>query len=222
MVEAYPLQWPESWPRTASGRRERANFSERSTRASVGNHHPRLPVSIYKAVTELNNELRLLKAKSVVISSNLRVRLDGDPYRDQREPEDPGVAVYFVLDGVEKCMPIDRWSRAADNIRAIAKCIEAIRGMDRWGAKSFLDAAFSGFQALPPPDGYETGPGRTTVRIVRSIHEILGVNEAINDKSYLEYQYKNAAKRLHPDTGGSVEAFQELQESWEKFKRNNP
>ncbi|HGG04708.1 MAG TPA: hypothetical protein ENK28_04565 [Aliiroseovarius sp.] len=37
-------------------------------------------------------------------------------------------------------------------MRAIGKTLEALRGIDRWGTAEFLNQAFQGFTALPPPD----------------------------------------------------------------------
>ena len=214
MTEAFPLQWPEAWPRTSPSQRKRAAFGQKS---SSGYGLQRRTIT--SAFNELYNELRMLGASNVVLSSNLRRRLDGSPIGDQRQPEDPGVAVYFVLDKVEKCMPIDRWDRVEDNMVAIAKCINALRGMDRWGAKNFINAAFRGFAALPPPDGYEAGSAQGYTKIVRSFYDITGINPQITDFGYLEYSYKSMAKRLQPDNGGNNESMQELNEAWAKLKK---
>jgi hypothetical protein len=99
------------------------------------------------------NEIRKLGSKQVVISSNLELRNDGLPRASQRAPTDQGVAVYFNLNGRSQCFPCDRWTTVEHNLWAIAKSIEALRGLERWGAKTMVDAAFRGFQALPAPDG---------------------------------------------------------------------
>ena len=65
MAEAFPLQWPEGWPRTPSGRRRKSKFG-----SNLG----------ISQVTMLKNELRLLGAKNVIVSSNVAVRNDGLPY----------------------------------------------------------------------------------------------------------------------------------------------
>ena len=68
-----------------------------------------------------------------MISTNLKLRLDGLPRSDQATPADPGVAVYFELDGKTIVLACDKWNRVADNIYAIAKHVDALRGQDRWG-----------------------------------------------------------------------------------------
>ncbi|MDJ0712576.1 MAG: hypothetical protein QNJ14_19490 [Woeseiaceae bacterium] len=88
----------------------------------------------------------------VVISSDLKLRLDGLPRSSQREPEDPGVCVYWVTAaGDRRCMAIDRYDKIADNLAAIAATLEAMRSIERHGGAEILDRAFTGFTALPAP-----------------------------------------------------------------------
>src|SRR3546814_9453399 len=85
------------------------------------------------ALDRLEAELTRLGARGIILSSNLERTLSGAPRSGQADPADPGVAVYFTLKGKDTVLACDRWYRAADNMVAIAKHIEAIRGMDRWG-----------------------------------------------------------------------------------------
>lgn len=134
MVFTDPLEWPVGWPRDSRPRR--ANFAN---------------LTLFRAAQDVESELRRLGARSVVITTNLRIKQDGMPYSNQRNPEDAGVAVYFSLDGRQQCFPCDRWDRIEHNLRAICKSIEALRGLERWGSKHMVNAAFEGFKALPPP-----------------------------------------------------------------------
>lgn len=133
MHEAYPLHWPEGWP-----------VNEKPK-------HSQFNTSFEKARTGLFAELRRLGASDIVLSTNIPLRKDGMPYARQFADMDCGVAVYFRLNDKLQCFPCDKWKTVGDNIHAIAKTIEAMRGIDRWGSKAMLDAAFSGFQALPEP-----------------------------------------------------------------------
>ncbi len=81
-MEAYPLQWPPSWPR--SKRPEHSRFGE---------------LTLEKGKNEIIRELELMNAKEIIISTNLKLRIDGFPYSNQRQPDDRGVAVYFKLKG---------------------------------------------------------------------------------------------------------------------------
>ena len=136
MTEAYPLQWPTCIPRTDRRKVEVSRFS---------------PGTRHREAMNVRAELARLGAKNVIISTNLKLRNDGLPFSSQREPDDRGVAVYFDYLGSQKCFPCDKWTKVADNLRAIFKSIEAMRGLERWGSKSFVEAAFTGFTALPAP-----------------------------------------------------------------------
>ena len=134
MTEAYPLQWPSHRPRTQ--RRQRSRFG----------------VSFARARTELFNELRLMGARLAVLSTNFALRRDGLPYANLPEPNDPGVAIYFEWKGRQMVFSCDRWDKVRDNARAISYTISALRGLDRWGTGDAVEAAFTGFEALPPPN----------------------------------------------------------------------
>jgi hypothetical protein len=132
MTAAYPLQWPTGKKRTSY--RESSRFRS----------------SFAVARDELINELKMLGAKQVVISTNVPLRQDGLPYANFRQPADPGVAVYFQYKNNSMCFACDRWQKIDDNIQAIRHTINALRGIARWGTGDILTAALTGFTALPP------------------------------------------------------------------------
>lgn len=144
MTEAYPLQWPTGKPRTQ--RPQRSRFDTQMSYAR----------------DQLINELNLLGAKDVVLSTNIPLRNDGLPYARYSTPEDQGAAVYFIYDENQMCFACDRWDLVKDNIQAIRKTIEALRGIARWGTGDMMKAAFQGFEALPAPSSSKW-------------HDILGV-----------------------------------------------
>lgn len=185
-VEAYPLAWPAGKPRTPWHKIERSRFEP-------GNR----PQEVANVIAELGR----LGARNVVVSTNLRLRNDGLPYARDRAPDDQGVAVYFDYAGGQKCFACDRWRTIEENLRAIFKSIEAIRGLERWGSKSFVDAAFTGFAALP-------APGQ---QAKRSWRQVLGVGHdgPVNAADINAY-YREVARRAHPDMGGSADAMAEV------------
>ncbi len=117
MTDAYPLSWPAGWPRT--------EYPKRAAFKTTGG----------RSMQNLLNQLQLMKASNLVISSNVMLRLDGLPYANQRRPDDPGVAVYFTLKGEQQCIPCDRWDLVDHNIHAIGLTVEALRGLERWGPR---------------------------------------------------------------------------------------
>lgn len=127
--DQYPLQWPEGWPRTAEILRRRSSF---------GNGRP---MSAFQTAIEVMDEMDRLGAANAVITSFLPTRSDGLPYSAGR-CEDPGIAVWFVLDGHERVFACDQWETPAENMRAIAKSVQ-----------------FAGFAALPPGQHRSRRPG---------------------------------------------------------------
>lgn len=218
-VEAYPLHWPAGVSRTTQ--RMNAKFGT-STRTEHG-WRQRRDITVAEARSRLLGEMSAMTRSGrtwrvnpdeVVISSNMPTRLDGLPRSGSVEPKDPGVAVYFHLDGVPHCLPCDRWTAVADNLAAIAAHVGAMRGMERWGVGD-IKAAFAGFRALPPPNTIT--PAMTLEEAARWMAQVCG--ETITVKDLLESvditkaAYRTAARRTHPDTGGSQEQFVILQEA---------
>lgn len=155
-VEAYPLSWPAGWPRSKYP--QSARFDTSFTSARDG----------------LFREIKLLGGTHVVLSSNLSLRRDGIPLAGQRQPSDKGVAVYFYRRGKQMAFACDRWNKIEDNIRAVAKTIEAVRGIDRWGASEMMERAFTAFEALPSPRKHAgtfsvCGVARQPMKLVRPI-----------------------------------------------------
>lgn len=192
MTEAYPLAWPMARPRTQAGRRREASFGKKSA-DTYGGFAYKKSLTIADALRRLQDEIDRIGARDFVLSSNLRRNLDGSPKSGQAEPEDPGVVLYFTLKGKPICMPCDTYRRAADNIAAIAKHIEATRAIERYGVASIAEM-FSGFTALPAP---------------KSPWEILGVPPG-SDADTIRGAHRRKATTVHPDTGGSTAAMAEL------------
>ncbi len=187
--KGYPLSWPFNWKRTTGSKRQFSLFRQTFARAR----------------DQLLHEISLLGGKHPVISSNLMLKLDGFPYANQRAPEDPAVAVYFELFGKQQCIPCDKWKTVTDNITAIQKTINALRGIERWGAKDLVEAAFRGFQALPAPEDV----------LIPNTQYFLDCQTQEEGR----VKYKQLARKLHPDVGGTEGEFQEMQRQFhQRFK----
>lgn len=193
---AYPLTWPLGRPRTPAKARMKAPFHRRATfQGTYGVQRDKRPLTLSDARDELIEELGRLGAAAVVISTNVELRRDGIPRGDRRAPDDPGVAVYFTRKARQVCFCCDRWTTVEANLKAIAKTIEAIRGIDRWGTGDMVDAAFTGFQALPAPKNWR---------------QVLGDKKSVEE---VEEAYKQLAYKRHPDRGGSNESMAELNDA---------
>lgn len=189
MKEAYPLCWPPGYHRTPS--RINSNFKQ----------------SMEKAQQALRRELSLLKASDLIVSTNLRVRSDGGLYTADlsRQIEDPGVAIYFRYKKKDVSMCADQYKTVWENIYALAKGIEALRGMERWGVSDFLDRVFTGFAALPPSVSY------------RPWYLVLGVSRDADAES-VKATYRQLCKANHPDVGGNKDRMDEILKAYQEWE----
>ncbi|MGF6806245.1 hypothetical protein OKW30_001371 [Paraburkholderia sp. Clong3] len=196
MIAAYPLQWPEGWPRTKSYARQHGKFS-RQRRANY-----REDLTVADGVERVLLELGRLGIgrDDIVISTNLKTRLDGLPRSDQKAPDDPGVAVYWEKRrGGRKVMAVDRYQKVADNLAAVAATLDAMRAIERHGGAQILERAFTGFTALPAPEA------------PRHWREVIGVPAYVRDMATVRAEYRRRAAQHHPDRpGGSHDAMTEL------------
>ena len=183
MTKEYPLQWPQGWPR-ARLRKPGAFRSPHSTQAGTITYHQ----AEHRVVYELAKlGLRSDRQGHVIVISTNMIR--------DREPADPGAAVYFQKPGGPmRVIAIDIYSQVAHNVAAIAATLEAMRAIDRHGGAQIMERAFTGFDALPPPMNW------------RNVLGLIGhpTPEEISAR------YNLLAKERHPDKGGSAAAFDEL------------
>lgn len=132
-INAYPLTWPQQFPRAKQ--REAGRFK----------------TTINGALKNVQDSLRMFASDSgkkldgLIISSNVTL--------GAQRPEDPGVAVWFTWDGLGICIAVDRYTSVESNLQAIHHIIEARRVELRHGTLALVRATFTGFKALPAPAG---------------------------------------------------------------------
>ena len=209
-IPAFPLQWPAGWKRTHGGPRTRARFVTKERRYSQHSGNAYLhskELSIADGVERVRAELGRMGVRDddLVISSNLELRLDGFPRSNQREPADPGIAVYWRDKGETRCMAIDRYDRVADNLAAVAATLEAMRAIERHGGAEILNRAFTGFTALPAPGTTEWW---AVLGVPRDAHA-----------SNVEAAYRRLRGQHHPDRGGDADKFHAVQHAYEAWQQ---
>lgn len=191
-VEAFPLQWPAGSQRA----KERKYSSFQCT--------------VAQARDGINKQIGLLKGINLIISSNVPVRANGDMYATMKPVDgDTGVAVYFTWKGEQYVVACDAYVYLWENLRAIEKSIEAMRGLERWGASDILRQAFMGFKALP-----------ASAPVKRDWWDVLGVEK----KSYpneVKSAYRWLLQKYHPDKPGTgdAELFNEVQAAYAKYQK---
>lgn len=129
-ISAYPLAWPQSFPRTR--RREPSRFNT-TIAGALGN----VQTSVHRFARDSRKSL-----DNLVISSNVTLGID--------RPADPGVAIWFTWDSMQVCIPIDRYSSVESNLQAIHHIIEARRVELRHGTLELVRATFRGFLLAAP------------------------------------------------------------------------
>jgi hypothetical protein len=190
MIYHYPVQWPIGWPRNEYY--ENAQFK----------------VDYDRAVRELAYELERLGADSAYLSTDRLLKVDGQP-RAGMQADTPAVAVYFVRNGKQLCIPCDKFNSVRDNIRAVGLTLSAIRQMERYGTSQTVEATLSGFAALPAEASPNAGP--------RPWYEVLQVS-AEADSNIVKAAWRNLAAKYHPDNQdtGDARKFAEIQDAFDQ------
>jgi DnaJ domain len=124
-------------------------------------------------------------------------------YANFREPQDPGVALYFVAFKKSYAFACDQWDLTRDNLRAIGCHITALRGIERWGVSS-IEEVFSAF-ALP-----ESIPWWS----------VLGVRQDDNFEQ-VRAAYRRLSQKHHPDAGGDRAAWDQIVYAYETARSKN-
>lgn len=195
-ITSSPLCWPEGWQRSEY---------ESSSRFGKWNK----PVSIGKATDKVLHELSMMGIGdwNVIMSSDLKLRNDGLPYSNQKSPEDCGISVWWMDGDQQRVIALDQYDRIADNLYAIGKTIEAMRGIERWGGGEILNRTFTGFTALPSPEQAAAPSWR----------DALGYYG--NDIDEMAKCYKKKRSENHPDKGGNEDIFHLVCKAYELAKQ---
>ena len=190
------VDWPSGFERTP----ERDRSPNRS-----------FEVSLHDAIEDLADEMGRLDADEWRLSTALDHQSQNPnyPYANQPEPDDPGVALRWTMDGGQFAVGCDAHTRVRDNLRTIGLYIREKRKMEtrpvETGESEFANAR------LPPADqedvvvaGADSEPA----------HEVLEVDADAAD-DVVEAAFRAKAKNVHPDQGGSRAEWQRLQEARE-------
>ncbi|TJV51104.1 MAG: J domain-containing protein [Mesorhizobium sp.] len=184
-AQAFPLTWPDTMPRTPN-----KVTSKFKTGLSAALKNVRSSLELFAGDSGK-------KVVNLVISSNVTLGVE--------RPADPGVAVWFVWDGMQVCIAVDRYPKVEDNLQAIHHIVEARRTEMRHGGLHIVRATFRGFTALPAPKR----------RSWREIFEFVTSGPITADN--VENAYRRLAKKAHPDApGGSHDAMAELNQAKEQ------
>lgn len=197
-AEAYPLSWPVGVKRTEPHRRQRAKFGAMK-QVEGRSWKSKQDRSVNACVRELQLQVNRMGGKAMVISTNIKLRLDGLPYSNPPKIQDPGAAVYFTRNNVPYCFPCDRWDSVEDNLWAIAKHLDAMRGMERWGVGT-AEQQFLGYKALTAVAGEGEDPW-----MVLGMEPMGGNLSRPAAEAEVLAAHRKLARTAHPDAGGTVD-----------------
>lgn len=188
----------QQWPGESTRNRKRSNFS----------------ASWQGTLNLLTRELDFLGRKNVVIQLALTeqdIRLDGFPRANAR-PEHPGVIISLDSKHGPLSYPCDTFPTWQDNVRAIALALESLRSVDRYGVTK-RGEQYSGWKQLPAGTPMPAAMTREDAAAFIGKHGPFDPSAVLLHWPYGGRYYRVCAQKLHPDAGGSAEAFQQLQEA---------
>lgn len=194
-----PIDWPQAFPRTEPQDRTPNNRFDTSLRASID---------------DLADELERVGADDwrLETAADHQKRNPRYPYADAN-PDDPGAAVYWTMDGDQFAAACDRYTRLRDNIRTLYLYIREKRKMNArpvvTGESEFANAR------LPPADD------PVAVEADEPPHVVLGVSPEASPED-IRQAYRRQAHEKHPDQGGSKAAFRRLKRAYEQLLEEVP
>lgn len=193
--------WPDGmtvapireWPGTLTLRRQRSNFS----------------ASWSATLSLLNAELRHLGARDRELLVAIRpedFRLDGKP-RANAKQQHPGVILSFDAKVGHLSYAVDTFDRWQDNVRGIAKSLEALRMVDRYGTTKHGEQhrGFLAIESTAAPAGWATADVALgyLIDIAYRVETFTRHDDPV--------RILRVAKRVtHPDTGGDPAEFQRV------------
>lgn len=192
MITSYPLHIPTGYARTKMPKT--AYFSNSMARARDG----------------FMQQMMFLNAENIIISCNIPEELF---FANQPQPEDAGVAVYFIFRKKRLTFFCDHWDRVEDNLLTIKKLIEALKDLQHWAVYKVMERAFLAFQSLPEDESDAGHAQAGTAPAAMRWWEVLKINKNATEAK-IKSAYRKLAKVHHPDKGGDAEKFKEIDEAY--------
>lgn len=182
---------------------------------------------------DLAREIKHLGGKNVVIEVDVReqdIRLDGTLRANARTPEHPAVVVAFESDHGPQLHRCDRFERSyrrdsigwQENVRAIAKTLEALRAVTRYGSAE-TGQQYAGFKALPA--GRAMPASHMTREAAAELLERIAVGDEgaarersvqmiLENSELARETWKHARAETHPDRPhGSRELWDQVEQA---------
>lgn len=162
--------------------------------------------TVSKSCGLIKRQIGLMGGRDCIVTSNIPTNTIGfSSVNLYGNSLDTGVSIFFKLNNMQKVIQVDKYNDFNSNLYALAKSVEAMRNLDRWGGVQVMDGMFTGFAALPSPEQV-------------SVSTMTFYFEGFTTKSAARPLYLDLCKRLHPDNGGNQQDFQEMKRQHEVLK----
>lgn len=174
----------------------------------------------------LEREIAHLKGEDIIIEADIPredIRNDGWP-RSSAKARSPGVAVSFHSPALGHlrypCATFQTWE---DNLRAIALGLAALRSVERYGIAA-RNEQYKGWSALPEAvtaGEWTNVEGAAIFLLTEAGHSTdpFNVRMVIASTLTLRDVYRAAAKKSHPDAGGSEERMNRVNRAKEMIEK---
>lgn len=186
---------PVAWPGTKTVNRKTAKFKAAWDRT----------------IAILEYEIGKLEGSDTEIAVNTKaemIRRDGK-FAANAQIYGPEAIVSFMTPNGRLQFATDTYLQWRDNVHAVAKTLESLRDIDRWGAVQ--GRQYSGFKALPS--------GTAATMSVQAAATIVSVASGetpgaiTTSRETAQKALRVALAKAHPDRGGLLAAFQQLQQA---------
>ena len=165
----------------------------------------------------LKTELRAINARRIVCEIDIRegdLRLDGLP-RASAIAETPAIALSFESKHGALRLTFDGFWKWEHNLLALAMHLNHLRMASLYGVGS-AGEQYRGWVAIEARS--EDSETQKAAQVIArcSSHGRVGIHD---DEACFNAAYRVAVSRTHPDRGGKVEEFREVQAAGEVLKR---
>lgn len=132
-------------------------------------------------------------------------RIDGRPYANAKA-EHPGVIFSIDSRHGHLSYPCDTFTTWQDNLRAIAKALEALRMVDRYGVTKRGEQyrGFLAIEATPVPSAFASAD--EALAFLATFHPTIPRAAEVPPRMLL----RSAQRKAHPDHGGDDATFQRV------------
>lgn len=169
-----------------------------------------------RALELLAREISMLRGSRVEIAIDVEERHLGKhgQLRADARPRSSSVIVSFDTKDGRLQFPCDTYTFWQENVDAIARALEALRLVNRYGVQQ--GKQYAGFKAIPATTAPTLGAEQAATNLV----SVTGwtspvaphVRRILEEQTFARDVARIAMSRMHPDKGGSAELFAAVQE----------